>query len=372
MFDLFPTKATAKTADISKSDGNPRNSEGSFLKLKDGRIAFAYSRYRGDEWNDHAYSEIAVIFSEDGGETFGEPRILVSPNPDKSADETNCMSVSLLRLKNGDIGLFYMLKRRNIVSEYLLRRSSDEMETFKAPVKCVSEYPGFHVVNNDRVIKTSSGRLIVPAAIHLSTMGYYGENEDFDSRAKAAFFASDDDGYTWRKISDMLSLPGGANSLTGLQEPGIVELTPGILYSYFRTDLGRQYESVSIDGGTTWFTPQPSRFTSPISPLHIKKNEYSGKYYAIWNPVPEYFGREKPNIWTGGRNPLVIAEGISDGLGLHFEEPKIIEDDKNAGFCYPAILFTGEREAIIAYCAGGVDKNDEACLVRTRIRKISL
>jgi hypothetical protein len=34
-----------------------------------------------------------------------------------------------------------------------------------------------------------------------------------------------------------------------LQEPGCVELPGGVVYGYFRTDLGRQYESVSLDGG---------------------------------------------------------------------------------------------------------------------------
>ena len=71
MFDLAPDK--------TKIPGNPRNSEGSFLRLNDGRIAFAYSRYSGDSADDHAYAEIACIFSSDEGETFGDERILVRP-----------------------------------------------------------------------------------------------------------------------------------------------------------------------------------------------------------------------------------------------------------------------------------------------------
>ncbi len=372
MLDLAPRKATHSTPDVSQSDGNPRNSEGSFLRLRDGRIAYAYSRYRGNDSGDHAYAEIAAIFSRDNGETFSEPRILVKPNLDEAADETNCMSVSLYRLQNGDVGLFYLLKRHNIVSEVLLRRSADEMESFGEPVRCVSDYPGYYVVNNDRVVRTSAGRLLIPAAIHPSAMGRYGPNARYDGRARAAFYASDDDGYTWRQISDMIALTGGAYSGTGLQEPGLVEFAPGVLYAYFRTDLGRHYESVSIDGGTTWFAPQPSRFTGPASPLLIKKNEYSGKYYAVWNPVPEYFGRAHARVWTGGRTPLVIAEGTLDGFGIHWGAPKVIEDDPNAGFCYPAIMFLDEHEAILAYCAGGVSEEDASCLARTRIRKIEL
>ena len=364
MFDLAPNNTI--------TPGNPRNSEGSFLRLRDGRIAFAYSRYSGSSADDHAYSEIACLFSSDEGETFGDERILVRPRPEPELDETNCMSVTLMRMANGDVGLFYLLKRNNVVSEYLLRRSSDEMETFGDPVLCVADdMPGYYVVNNDRVIRTSGGRLIVPAAHHPSAMGHYGKVA-CDGRATAAFYASDDDGFTWRRISNYMSLPGGAYSGTGLQEPGLIELTPGVLYAYFRTDLGRQFECISVDGGVSWTPAQPSRFTSPASPLLIKRNEFTGKLYAIWNPVPEYYGRERAKVWTGGRTPLVIAEGEFGANGLHWNAPRVIEDDPNAGFCYPAILFTGENTAVMSYCAGGVEETDEMCLVRTRIRTITL
>lgn len=364
MFDLAPDKTT--------NPGNPRNSEGAFLRLRDGRIAFAYSRYSGGSADDHAYAEIACVFSSDEGETFGDERILVRPDPDPAANETNCMSVSLMRMANGDVGLFYLLKRNYSVSEYLLRRSSDEMETFGEPVRCVADdMPGYYVINNDRVIRMECGRLIVPAAHHPSAMGLDGKDR-LDGRAVAGFYASDDDGFTWRRISNWMSLPGGAYSGTGMQEPGLIELTPGVLYAYFRTDLGRQYESVSVDGGVSWSPAQASRFTAPASPLHIRRNEYSGKLYAVWNPVPEYYGRERAKVWTGGRSPLVIAEGEFGGCGIRWSAPKVIEDDPNAGFCYPAIHFLNEREALLSYCAGGVEETDEMCLVRTRIRKVCL
>ncbi len=364
MFDLAPDKTT--------TPGNPRNSEGSFLRLRDGRIAFAYSRYSGSSADDHAYAEIACVFSSDEGESFGDEKILVRPRLEEEYDETNCMSVTLMRMGNGDVGLFYLLKRHNVVSEYLLRRSSDEMETFGEPVLCVADdMPGYYVVNNDRVIRMACGRLIVPAAHHPSAMGLYGKVA-CDGRATAGFYASDDDGFTWRRISNWMSLPGGAYSGTGLQEPGLIELTPGVLYAYFRTDLGRQYESVSIDGGASWSPVMPSRFTAPASPLLIKRNEYSGKLYAVWNPVPEYYGRPKVKVWTGGRTPLVIAEGEFGGCGIRWGAPKVIEDDPEAGFCYPAMMFLSEREAVMSYCAGGVEETDEMCVVRTRIRKVSL
>ena len=100
-----------RVLELPSGKNNPRNSEGAFLRLRDGRIAFAYSRYSGGSADDHAYAEIACVFSSDEGETFGDERILVRPDPDPAANETNCMSVSLMRMANGDVGLFYLLKR---------------------------------------------------------------------------------------------------------------------------------------------------------------------------------------------------------------------------------------------------------------------
>ncbi len=356
--------------DLPAKVGNPRNSEGSFLRLKDGRIAFAYSRYKGDDFNDNAYCEIAVMYSEDGGETFGEERVIAKPDPEKT--ETNYMSVSLLRMNNGDAGLFYLIKHEGLWSEVVLQRSRDEMETFEPPVRCVPQpYKNYYVINNDRILRCASGRIIIPAALHMTTDNNYGAGVWYESRAKAEFYGSDDDGVTWRRLSDALSLPFASYSRSGLQEPGVIELPGGTLYGYFRTDLGRHYESVSIDGGFNWFTAQPSKFTGPCSPLLIKKNDYSGKYYAFWNPVPQV-NSGRPgcvNNWTGNRNPLVMAVS-SDGV--RFSAPEIIEDSETVGYCYPAVYFLSESEALLSYCAGDSSIGDSCCLERTRIAKISL
>ena len=145
----------------------------------------------------------------------------------------------------------------------------------------------------------------------------------------------------------------------------MAELKNGVLWSWARTELGRQYEMFSMDGGDNWTTCQPSRFTSPNSPLCMKRAD-DGKLYAVWNPIPEYNGREKvEGIFTGGRTPMVIAASKDDGKT--FTEPVAFEWDKERGYCYCAICFT--RDALLlAYCAGG--KAEGSCLVKTRIRRI--
>ncbi len=351
--------------DIRPTEGNPRNSEGDFVLLRDGRILFAYSRY-SDNAHDNAPCDIAGVISEDGGESFGEPFILARAS---EHGVSNIMSVSLLRLGNGDLGLFYLIKNDKVGSSvFVLRRSSDEGKSFSEPVQCLPDkFVGYYVVNNCRVLKTDDGRLIVPAAFHRYGMSPSGFMRS-DYYGMCCFFESDDDGHTFKEICSPLTI--GVSSETGLQEPGVIELPGGTLYAYFRTNRMYQYESYSADGGRNWSSPSPSRFTSPDSPMKIAKNPFSGKFYAIWNPIPKYNGRivDSEQQWVNaGRTPLYLAE--SDN-GVDFGEPVAIETDPQRGFCYPAIFFTGSDEMLISYCSGG--KEDNMCLARTTIRKIKI
>ena len=126
-------KISKESLILRPKENNPRNSEGDFIRLKDGTILFAFSRYAGTSCRDDAFSEIAIVYSYDNGETFtNEPEILVTP--DKTKNEINVMSVSFLRMQNGDIGLFYIIKYNDGLSNYVLRRSSDEGKSFSEPL----------------------------------------------------------------------------------------------------------------------------------------------------------------------------------------------------------------------------------------------
>lgn len=355
-------KDTHITGYLRPGINNPRNSEGDFISLKDGRIMFAYSRFNSDSHGDGAPSDIAAIFSDDGGETYStEPVILKYA---KDFGVTNLMSVSLLRMKNGDAGLFYMKKTADGNSECILSRSNDECSTFYEDTKCFpTKCKGYHVMNNNRILRTSSGKLIIPTTLHRASdprEGYY-----IDERGTAVYFGSDDDGHTWRELDEVLHLDA-THTKTGLQEAGVEEMPNGVIYSYFRTDLMVQYESFSYNNGNRWTLPQPSTFTSPASPMKIARNPYTGIYYAIWNPIPNYNDRRKSR-YSWGRTPLAIAKS-SDCIT--FSEPDYIEDDPDRGFCYPSIYFPDADTALVAYCSGG--EEDKACLCRITLRKIIL
>src|SRR3954471_15445826 len=228
VFNIEPTKE------------HPRNSEGSFVTLKDGRILFCYSQFYGGT-ADGSSARIVGIESSDQGVTWSEPRVIV----DNDAGN-NVMSVSLLRLQSGRIAMCYAHKNSWIDCHERVRYSDDEGRTWSEPVLIVAA-PGYFVLNNDRVIQLSTGRLVVPVAFHRSRLADPESDKSFDSRAIDLWYFSDDEGKTWRESKSWWALPAVTNS--GLQEPGVVELADHSLLCWSRTDQGHQFEMRSKDQG---------------------------------------------------------------------------------------------------------------------------
>ena len=351
--------------ELTPGKGNSRNSEGAFLKLKNGNLLYAYSRYGGGGDDDECLCDLYGILSEDGGEHFGTPFPLLTA---KEVGADNVMSVSLLRMKNGDLWMFYLQKqneKRTCVP--YLARSADEGRTWSERVRCIPEN-GYFVLNNDRVIELRNGRLLMPVARHEYVEGVgCGKGE-------VLIYASDDDGRSWHRLSGALEMPAYLRRSEpiyhrGCMEPGLAELADGTVWCFIRTVFGRQYETFSEDGGKSWTPIQPSPFTSPVSPMSVKALR-DGQLCAVWNPVPLYNGRtENPGgFWNGGRTPLGLAL-----LGKNGEYPSgctLLETDERRGFCYCAIHETESGDLLLGYCAGGPEDGGK-CLNRVRIRKIT-
>lgn len=337
------------------SEGNARNSEGSFIRTDDGTILFAYSRYNTQEKYDGAGCDIALIRSADEGETWSEHQIIV-----KAAEfgVKNVMSVSALYQKDNSIG-FYFLIKENDGSITLGRTVTKDGKTFNTERCEMNAFKSYYVVNNDRIIRLKDGRLVAPAAMHNFKEG------GCDPFAVTSFLVSDDDGKSFDLMPARLTASALSALDVGMQEPGIIELDDGTLRVWARTKSGRQYESYSRDGLNSFTAPSPSEFTSPHSPLQMAKND--GVTYCAYNPIPinNYHGKH-PYGW--GRTPLVLRKSIDDGRT--WGKLNVIEDDPERGFCYPAMYFTKDNSMLLAYCRGG--KEDGDCLCRLGIMKISL
>jgi len=331
---------------------NPRNSEGSFAQLKSGRIIFYYTQFYGGA-ADESPARIVGIHSDDGGQTWSSPRTII-----ENVGGNNVMSVSLLRLKSGKLALFYLLKNSWIDCRPYVRISSDEADTWSEPV-LITAAPGYFVMNNDRVVQLSNGRLIAPVAFHRAKNTDPHSSKSFDSRSIAMWYYSDDEGQTWKEASSWWAIP--VRSGSGLQEPGIVELADGTLFSWARTDQGAQYGFTSNDKGNIWSAPTPTALRSPTSPASIERLPNSPDLLAIFNDHSGEFPFPK-----GKRTPLIAA--ISRDGGQTWPVRKVIEDDPAGWYCYTAIHFVDDT-VLLAYCAGDPKVGG---LNRLRIRRLKL
>ena len=339
---------------VQPTPDRPRNSEGAFATLRSGRIIFCYSAYYGGKGEDHGPARIAQIQSDDQGLTWSAPRTIV-----ENEGRYNVMSVSLLRAASGKLHMVYLVKNDWLDCRPYLRTSEDDGATWSSP-RLILQAPGYFVVNNDRLIQTAKGRLILPVAFHRSRGQDPASSRSFDPRSTALWIYSDDDGQKWQEAATWWAMP--IRSGSGLQEPGVVERADGTLFSWARTDGGFQYGFESKDGGKVWSAPTPTSLASPVSPASIKRIPGSADLLAVFNDHTGRFPFPK-----GKRSPLVAA--ISKDGGATWGHAKLLEADPDGWYCYTAIHFVGE-DVLLAYCAG--DSAKKTYLNPLRIRKASL
>ncbi len=324
-------KDVAKVSFLPPTANNPRNSEGDFLHLKDGLLLFVYTKFLGSKDADHAPAELAARFSGDGGRTWSLREFQVVRNEGGQ----NVMSVSLLRMPGGEIGLFYLRKNSAQDCRLYLRRSRDEAHTWEDAELCIPD-EGYYVVNNDRVQRLSTGRIVIPAARHCAPGGKY------TNRGTAVCYFSDDAGKTWRR--SLTELEGPEGSPAGLQEPLVIELKDKRLMMLCRTDRGSQFRSYSSNGGETWTPAEATDIKSPLSPASIARIPATEDLLLVWNDHSKIEASLK-----GKRTPFSVA--VSKDDGLTWSPSKTLDDDADGWYCYTAIEFVNER-VLLAHCAG--------------------
>jgi Neuraminidase (sialidase) len=331
---------------LNPGENNPRNSEGDFIQLKDGRILFVYSHYYGESSSDHATAFLAGRYSEDQGNTWTQEDVEILPNE----GGMNVMSVSLLRLQNDDIAMFYLRKNDTDDCIPYMRISKDEAKTWSEPTAVITDNEGYFVLNNDRVIQLEDGTLMLAVAKHA------GPGMEWSGGANVYSYSSTDNGQTW-KSSQQVPNPTGIV----LQEPGLVELKDGSLLMVIRTNAGVQCYSYSEDKGETWSAVEKSTLVSPVSPATIERIPGTGDLLAVWNNNLA----DDPDI-AKLRTPLTAA--ISKDEGKTWANVKTIESDPDGWYCYIAMEFVGD-DVLLGYCAG--NRPNGTGLSVTNISKIN-
>lgn len=313
----------------------PRRGEGDLLQLRNGTVLFYYTRFTALQKGDFSPAHIASRVSKDGGCAWSSKGRVVVPN---NAD-MNLMSVSLLRLRDGRIALFYCRKNSMSDCRPVVRFSDDEARTWSEEKTMISDdHVGYYVLNNDRVIQLQSGRLIAPVSRHNGP-----DWERWTKHGHQMCYLSDDDGQNWRRSTTVLTGEDVEGQRIMLQEPGVIELDGGQLMMWCRTDQGRQYVSYSEDGGDTWSSLAASNIVSPRSPASLERIPSTGDLLLVWN--------HRDVTKKVPRTPLTVA--VSKNEGRTWSHEKTVETDPEGVFCYTAIAFVDEHVLLSYYTGGG-------------------
>ena len=131
---------------------NPRNSEAAIVALKDHTLLLAWTEFYAGNGADHGPARISAKQSSDGGRNWGEKRTLV-----ENDGGCNVMEVNFVRLKNGDLALFYCQKNSEDADcRVMMRTSGDEGSTW-GPAKQLSLDAHYTGLTNGRGVRLTRG-----------------------------------------------------------------------------------------------------------------------------------------------------------------------------------------------------------------------
>ena len=322
---------------------NPRYSEGTVIDRRDGSLTYLTTEFFEEE-SDFAKARLIARDSSDEGRTWSEARVV-----QENTGKLNVMSASYRRIGDhiGDdvpLGLFFLQKNSFSDLAAFVRLSDDDGGTFGEPRK-VTTTPGYHVVNNDRIVRLSSGRLLCPTA---STADVHKANH-----FRSCCFLSDDGGKTWRKGKGDVDY-----GKRGAMEPETLELKDGRVLMHFRTQLGHIGVSYSSDGGETWSEPASWGVRAPEAPATLRRIPSTGDLLLIWN---DSFTEKAGH--GGKRNPLTAA--ISQDEGKTWIHKRNIESTAGETYAYTSVLFHHGR-AVLTYYVG----DDKTGRISSRFRSI--
>jgi len=302
----------------------------SFVELADGRILLnAGTQFR---------------ISEDGGLSWSPPFTA------KDAPGATVEGRALVRLSANAIGLASMRRPPDAATmrdvEALFRRSEDGGKTWSAPVVINAKGPPTAVFLQDTLLRTSSGRIILPVYLGLGQPGAHQpwlreggpipgaflngifistDVHFYDPSFTASYiFYSDDDGKTWRRNEDgelfVLLEPGGY--VSGASEPSVTEVTPGKLLMLMRTRLGRYYQAWSYNDGRTWTRAQPTHLAGTSAPAQVRRLA-NGHLLCVFNQHSEEEVRKGFH-----RTRLTAAISRNGGrLAEHFQNVESIHEE---------------------------------------------
>lgn len=315
-----------------------RHSEGSAIELPDGKQLLVWSRFVGSKdrcgtLGDNGPATLVLSESKDGGATWSEPREL----PVGTASR-NIMQAAFVPVRNGLMIAFSVRSREGHTSIKHSIDSQDGGVTW-TPRRMLFDAGG----PNDRAIRLSTGRIIMPSHRVSKTMvGKTNDNETLIAR-------SDDEGATWTLSAPLPHVKQPMESRekdphpTKIHEPAVAECPDGSLLMLARSTLGVLFQARSKDAGETWSLLEPTKFSSFAAPPYMRRLA-DGRLALLWNPITGKNGGKKAAEAIEQNNPvpygprLQLALATSADGGVTWSEPRIVAEDGKNGYCYPWMI----------------------------------
>jgi hypothetical protein len=206
----------------------------------------------------------------------------------------------------------------------VLRRSTDDGQTWSEPKLITPDNGNVHAANCACLRMLSTGRIILSCREYTPLRWPY-------------CLYSDDDGFTWKagqRVPDP-GLPPEQKTGQNVNEPSVAELADGRLLMTMRSIAGGQFFAYSRDGGETWTKPCLSPLRGRCSPAAIRRIPGTDDILAIWN-----YG-------FADRSPLVSA--ISSDGGKTWQHLKLVEQSEYHAYCYTSITFVDDKVYLTYY-----------------------
>ena len=342
VFDVPTVRASAPAFDdvvavpLPWSQYGYRSAMGDFVTLNDGSVVMSYTEPLGEH-----KGRIAAVKSYDKGKTWGQPYTMLEPYA--GTDGAGYCHPSFLRLDNGEILLSY-IRANFVVTPYvsgnLIRRSSDEGQTWSAPTiqstapgNPSQQYDGVAHIHNDRMQILSTGRIIAMAErkdYHLSRFSHNGY-------VGMAYY-SDDQGYTWQPgtgVVDMYPIE--------VQEADVVELKSGRLMMFARSYDAHPVCAYSDDFGETWLGGQlMTELSMPYCGFTtVRRIPSTDDLLFIWPG--------EANLINGVPTRSSLNCAISQDEGNTFTHYQKIVGDPQWDYGQQAIEFLDDGTALLGY-----------------------
>lgn len=307
----------------------PRSDTASICELSNDRLMVVYHRYESgrEAGNDHGVCRIWSRVSEDKGQTWQQPRMLV----DVAEGDMNVQAPGVLRLKSGRILLNCLRAHGDGSSSTMcLFASDDQGRSFQQLPSLWKRSSGQLLQGGaSSLLQLESGRLLLPF--------HGGDGNQWKQKNSAWCLFSDDDGASWAR-SNSIELPK-----RGAMEGSAAQLQDGTLLMSLRTQLGGPWLSRSSDQGTTWTPAWFSGLEGGESCTCLRRIPGTDILLLLFNNSKF----EPRHHHLGERTPLTVA--LSRDGGNSWSVAGDLLEDPQAEYTNLDCCFTSAGDAIVTF-----------------------